>query len=171
MRYNTLVDHDDVFEIPETLTTDKPLWLGITHLGVEADSDTGGYRSRFAYTFATGPYDSDIQWQGDDVRGPAVGSVTEAEIAATLMGFASAYGDGDLVPNPDSEDDDAVDLIWDDDIVATGETARFLSANGERLGIAGSDLEEGYIAYTDTYLNASLDLYVRRAFSTGKEPE
>jgi hypothetical protein len=168
VKYNTLSEHDDVFEVPEMMTDDVPLWIGITSLGIESDRSVGGYRERFAFTFATGPLDDDIQYQGDDIRGPAIGSVTEAEIAATLMGFAYAYGEGDLT---DSLDGDDIKLEFDGDVVATGETAVFLHANAERFGIVGSELEEGYIAYNDTSWNDTLDLYVRRAFPTGKEPE
>ena len=169
MLYNTLSDHDAVFAVPEMMVDDQPLYIGITSLGVETDRDCGGHRERFAYSFATGPYDADVQWQGDDVRGPAIGSVSEVEIAATLMGFASAYG---VVPLLDEEGSGLVKrLYYDGDIVAMGETAEFIHAQAERLGIAGSDLEEGYIAYTETRWNEALGLNVRYAVYTGKEDE
>jgi len=171
MRYNTLSDHDDVFEVPEMMVDDKPIWIGITHLGVESDRDFGGYRSRFAYSIATGPYDADVQVQGDDLRGPAIGSVTEAEIVVSLLGFASVYGEGDLSTEENDDGESETFLYYDGDQVAVGETAQFIYDNAERFGIAGSDLEEGYIAYNSTEWNDALGLYVRRASETGKEPE
>lgn len=169
VKYNTLSDHDDVFEVPEMMVDDTPVYIGITHLGVESDRDVGGYRSRFAYSVATGPYDADVQYQGEDLRGPAIGGVTENEIAVSLMGFISAYGEGPLLDEDGSGEGKR--LYHDGDIVAMGETAEFIHANAERFGIAGSDLEEGYIAYTETYLNETLGQYVRRAVPTGKEME
>ena len=68
MRYNTLDSHDNVYEVPAMMTDDKPIYLGITNMG--AHYQYGESRSQWAFTFATGPYDADVQLQGDDLHGP-----------------------------------------------------------------------------------------------------
>ncbi len=174
MKYNTLSDHDEVFEIPGNYTNSPPMWIGITHIGAERDAVlTGDYRSRFAYSIATGPYDADVQYQGDDLRGPAIGGVTESDMAATLMGFLSAYAEGDLRVVPDDIDGfgTRTELYFDGDVVATGETAEFIHANGFRFGRASSELEEGYLAWSTDYFNETLDRWVYKAVPTGKEDE
>lgn len=169
MRYNTLSDHDDVFEIPELMRGDRPMWVGMTSLGEEYEPDDGS-RERWAYSVATGPYDADVQYQGEDIRGPAIGPGPSAvEMAATLLGFLSAYAEGDLI---DSRDDGGeLYLEFDGEVAAVGETAEFIVENGERFGIMSHDLEEDYMAYTDTYWNDDLALWVKRAVQTGKEVE
>lgn len=155
MRYNTLDDHTHVFAIPEIMAGDRPLFLGIT-----ADGTREG-RTRWAYTFATGPYDADVQLQGDDLSGPS-GDVLRAVEA--VLGFYSSYADGKI--------NDAGELISQGDIVAAGETAQFIKANGERFGAAQYDLEYGYLAYGDGYDDYLGGLVrARTARATGKEDE
>lgn len=170
MKYNVLEDHDSVFEIP-SMYAGSHIWLGITSLGFEYDARETGWsrRERFAYTIATGPYDDDVQVQGDDFRGPAIGGVEPHEVVASLLGFFSAYAEGDLIDS--RQDGGELFLEWDGEVIATGETAEFIKAHGEDFGIASSDLENGYLAYPDVP-NATgfgLDIYV--AEETGKEPE
>jgi len=174
MRYNTLSDHSYVYEIPILMIDDQPLWLGITQDGW--DHSHGETRSRWAYTFATGPYDADVQLQGDDVSGPAAGPDPDpSDMAATVMGFYSAFAGGDLT-HPDTSEHSAWEpgeavLEYENDVIATGEAAEFIVANGERFGMTASELENGYIAYTDEYLNETLGQNVFRAEPTGREDE
>lgn len=155
MRYNTLDDHAHVFAIPEMMAGDRPLFLGITDL-----SDCAS-RQRWAYTFATGPYDADVQLQGDDLSGPS-GDVLRAVEA--VLGFYSSYADGKI--------NDAGVLVSQGEEIATGETAVFIKANGERFGSAASDLEHGYLAYGNDYDDYLGELVsARTARPTGKEEE
>ena len=167
MRYNTLSDHSYVYEIPSLMADDQPLWLGITQDGYSySDRER---RSKWAYTFATGPYDDDVQLQGDDICGPAIGPDPDpGDMAATVLGFYSAFADGTIAS--DGEDGEAW-LTYEGDTIATGATADFIVANGERFGMTASELENGYIAYTDEYLNETLGQNVFRAEPTGKIDE
>lgn len=166
MRCNTLSDHDDVYAIPELMINDKPLWLGVTSLGVDRNK-YDEYREQFAYTFATGPYDADVQLQGEDVHGPAVGRSEPGEMAAVIMGFYSAYAEGDL-----TETENGMLLTYDGSEIALGDTAQFISDNGERFGFAESELENGYIEWSDEPIyNPDLDLTVTHAVQTGKTDE
>lgn len=166
MKYNTLSDHENVFEVPSLYTDGKPLYVGMTLAGY--DRDDLGTRARWAYTIATGPFDADVQYQGEDLHGPVIGPDPEPhEMVATLLGFLGAYGsDGEL-----RHVGYVTHLFFDGDLIAINETAEFISEHGEEFGIAAMELEEAYLAYTDRYWNESLGLYVGRAFPTGKEPE
>ena len=90
-------------------------------------------------------------------------------MAAAVMGFYSAYAEGDLLDEDGSGEGKR--LYFDGELVAMGETAEFIVANGERFGIASSDLEEGYLHWVKSPDNEVTgdDVYV--AEWTGKEVE
>jgi hypothetical protein len=165
MKYNTIEDHDEIFVIPENYNSDRPLFVGITSLGFHGE----GYdaRVKWAYTFAYGPYDADIQLQGDDLGSPSEDS--EAAVTA-LLGFYGAYADGEMVEPPDADPY----LVSDGDVKATGATAQFIVANGERFSIVESELENGYVAWGEPHYvdyGYMFELSVRETYSTGKEDE
>lgn len=158
--YNVLDDHNDVFVIPELTTTDRKLFLGISATGTDARG-----RTQWVYTFAYGIYEADVQLAGSELYGPPEGG-TERAVEAVL-GFYSAYADGNLEYVPDDYGDLEARLTSQGEVVATGETAEFIQANGDRFGLLADDLEHGVRAWSG-YLAG--DGY-RTAYETGKEPE
>jgi hypothetical protein len=166
VKYNVLEDHDEIFVIPEMLTSDRPLFVGITSLGFYGEGHDR--RVQWAYTFAYGPYDADIQLQGDDLGSP----YDDSEKAVTaLLGFYGAYADGTLIRDRETDT-----LTSGGDVVATGETARFIVANGERFSIVESELENGYAVWNDpiemtVYHHILPGVEVRSIEYTGKEDE
>lgn len=172
MLYNAVTDHDVIFEVPAMATDDEPLYIGLTNLGTKPDPNGYGHREQWAYSVATGPWDADVRYQGDDLRGPANagpdGYPGAAEMAASLMSFLGAYSDGYL----QGSSTETSALFYSGDIVATGEAARFIVDNGERFAVASSDFEAGYLEWTvhpGDNIGMGREVHVTRY--TGKEEE
>jgi hypothetical protein len=162
MRYNAITDHDDIFAVPQMMIDDTPLWIGLTDLGADREHD-GAHK--WAYSVATGPWDADVQYQGEDMHGPVMGAEDPGAMVVALMGFIGAYGDGELLW------DEGVELRHDGDIVATGETAEFIVGIGERCSIAANDLEEGYLEWSEDLHIETNGIPAHIAIETGKVPE
>lgn len=168
MRYNAITDHDTVFEVPEQSLNDKRVFIGLTNLGPDSKHD--GAR-QWAYSVGRGPWDDDVRYQGEDLHGPVSagpdGYPDAGKMAASLMSFLSAYAEGYM---QGSSTETSV-LYYDDEPVATGDAAWFISENGERFGIASADLEGGYTHWIKHPDDAYMRTDVYKAEFTGKEVE
>lgn len=126
-------ENTHVFSIPEMYRDDRPIELHITHSGYN-NADGMGMRPAYHFRWM---YGGQPMHEGT-VHGPVYAEPDEHEMARVVSDFASNDAER-LAHDPEAEDEDNRDLRPH----VNTPYHHFLQAEGERLGMAGLDDEEG----------------------------